>query len=139
MSTSQHPPESGSPADWLRYARSDLALARGKQRDDDVLPESLCFHAQQAAEKAIKAVIIHCGGEPPRTHDLRLVLEVLRGRLSVPAEVGVSSELTAYAVQTRYPGEGEPITHAEWTRAVAVAEGVVRWAESIVVGLEGKQ
>lgn len=47
------PPEvyaPGSPADWLRYAYSDLALA-GITPLPQVLLEQLCFHAQQAAEK----------------------------------------------------------------------------------------
>lgn len=49
------PPEAltpGSPADWLRHAYSDLALASMTPRPP-VLPEQLCFHAQQAAEKAL--------------------------------------------------------------------------------------
>ncbi len=47
--------EPGSPADWLRHAASDLKLAR-IARPPEVLLEALCFHAQQAAEKALKAV-----------------------------------------------------------------------------------
>lgn len=52
------PPERqmpGSPDDWLRRARSDLALAK-VPLPEGALYEDLCFHAQQAAEKAIKAV-----------------------------------------------------------------------------------
>ncbi len=54
------PPEGrlpGSPADWLRHAHSDLELAR-VGRATKVLLEGLCFHAQQAAEKALKAVLV---------------------------------------------------------------------------------
>ena len=50
------PPEvyaPGSPADWLRHAYSDLALA-GVTPLPQVLLEQLCFHAQQAAEKPLK-------------------------------------------------------------------------------------
>ena len=63
------PPEPGSPADWLRHAGSDLALSR-TPADNEVLPETLAFHAQQAAEKSLKAVLLHAGIEPPRTHNL---------------------------------------------------------------------
>ena len=42
-------PKAGTPADWLRHARSDLALARVEQ-ETDVLLEILCFHAQQTVE-----------------------------------------------------------------------------------------
>lgn len=45
----------GSPDDWLSHARSDLALAEISP-PEDVMLEGLCFHAQQAVEKAIKAL-----------------------------------------------------------------------------------
>ena len=47
----------GSAEDWLRYAKSDLELAR-IEKPEGVLLENLCFHAQQAAEKTLKAVLI---------------------------------------------------------------------------------
>jgi hypothetical protein len=50
--------DAGSPEAWLRYARSDLALA-GQSASADVLREALAFHAQQAAERSIKAVLVH--------------------------------------------------------------------------------
>ena len=53
MPPEKHP--SGSPEDWLRYAHSDLELARVPP-PPKVLFEGLCFHAQQAAEKSLKAV-----------------------------------------------------------------------------------
>ncbi len=42
--------------DWLRFARSDLQLA-SLEPQDDILPETLAFHAQQAVEKGFKAVL----------------------------------------------------------------------------------
>ena len=47
----------GDPADWIRHALSDLSLAK-IEKPENVLWEELCFHAQQAAEKALKAVLI---------------------------------------------------------------------------------
>ena len=47
-------PSAGSSAEWLRYAHSDLEIARVTPSPDMML-ESLCFHAQQTAEKALKA------------------------------------------------------------------------------------
>ena len=46
------------PREWLNRARSNLALA--KNRIPDAYLEDLCFEAQQAAEKAIKAILIAC-------------------------------------------------------------------------------
>ena len=54
------PPEKirkGSPRDWLLHANSDLELAR-TGKSPGVLYETLCFHAHQAVEKAIKAVLL---------------------------------------------------------------------------------
>ena len=47
-------PTPGSSADWLARARSDLALAK-VPLPEGAMYEDLCFHAQQAAEKAVKA------------------------------------------------------------------------------------
>lgn len=61
-------PDPGTPADWLRHARSDLALSRAAV--EGVLYENLCFHAQQAAEKGVKAVLVAGAITFPRTHNL---------------------------------------------------------------------
>lgn len=61
--------------DWLRYAKSDLALAASKP--DGVLLDTLCFHAQQAAEKSLKAVLILRVGVVPYTHDIGELIEAL--------------------------------------------------------------
>ena len=50
----RYPPE--DPREWLNRARSNLALAKAKRKG--VYLEDLCFDAQQAAEKAIKALLI---------------------------------------------------------------------------------
>jgi HEPN domain-containing protein len=55
MARKRYPPT--DPREWLNRARSNLALA--KTNALGVLLEDLCFEAQQAAEKAIKAVFIH--------------------------------------------------------------------------------
>jgi len=46
------------PAEWLRRARSNLARAKADRNLADVLYEDLCFDAQQAAEKAIKGLLV---------------------------------------------------------------------------------
>jgi HEPN domain-containing protein len=97
-------PEPGSPADWLRYARSDLILAETAP-PSGVLLEALCFHAQQAAEKAIKGVLIHFGTEPPYVHDIERLIRLLTPHVIVPHEVCVTDALTPYAALSRHPGD----------------------------------
>ncbi|MHB8762909.1 MAG: HEPN domain-containing protein [Deferrisomatales bacterium] len=92
------------PLEWLNHARSDLRLAElavGR----DVLPEQLCFHAQQACEKALKAVLLRRRVEFPFTHDLAELVETAEAAgLAIPPEVARADELTPFAVETRYPG-----------------------------------
>jgi HEPN domain-containing protein len=121
----------GSPADWLRYAYSDLELARVR-RPPKVLLEGLCFHAQQAAEKALKAVLIDKGVPPPKTHNIRTLLDLLPQGVIVPQDVEDAASLTDYAVMSRYPGDFESIDEREYKETIRLAESVVLWAEKII-------
>ena len=122
---------SGSPADWLRYARSDLELSR-IVRPDEVLFEGLCYHAQQAAEKALKAVLIAKGVPPPKTHNIRTLLDLLLQDVIAPQEIEDAASLSEYAVTSRYPGDFEPVNEEEHKETIRLAETVVLWAERII-------
>ena len=120
------PPD--DPREWLNRARSNLALA--KNRVPDAYLEDLCFEAQQAAEKAIKAVMIARKVEFPYVHDLARLLSLLDAvGESIPETVRRAEELTLYATEGRYPGLTNPAVESEYTEALAIAEAVVRWAE----------
>jgi len=80
--------------------------------DDPGAPDSIVgFHAQQAAEKLLKAALFLGGVAPPRTHNLaRLVDLAAEHHLNLPPECEQLRWLTPYAVLFRYegePGEGE--------------------------------
>jgi HEPN domain-containing protein len=68
--------EPGESADWLRPAWSDLELARSP-RKSRILLEDLCFHAQQATEKALKAVLVLKSVPFLRTHNIRTPMDLL--------------------------------------------------------------
>lgn len=121
----------GSPSDWLRYALSDLELATTANAVG-VMLEMLCFHAQQAAEKALKAVLIGQGIPFPKTHNLRVLLDLLPERINVPEDVRASASLTDYAVSTRYPGVFEAVTEEEYQEAIRLAQSVVNWAKGLI-------
>ena len=125
------PPD--DPREWLNRARSNPAQAREGARIAGVYLEDLCFSAQQAAEKAIKALLIQNEIEFPYVHDLaELVGLVEQTGQEVPSRVQQAARLTRYAVVTRYPGLLEDVTCDQYDEAVAIAEEVVRWAEDIV-------
>ena len=127
------PPELGSPQDWLRYARSDLRLAE-RPPEPEVLLEMLCFHAQQAVEKSLKAVLGHLGVAFPRTHSLRVLLDLLPTPLPCPPEVEASVALSDYAVALRYPVAYETISVQEHAEAVRLARAALTWADAVVQG-----
>jgi len=125
-------PDPGSPHDWMRRAMADLALANVPLPAGG-LYEDLCFHAQQAAEKALKAVYVRFGWPFRYVHDLEELVTGLRGHgLSLPEDIESVLVLTTYASDARYPGLPESVTEDEYDHALAVATSVVRWAESIV-------
>jgi HEPN domain-containing protein len=122
----------GSPQEWLARAKGDLALAEAPLPPGGFY-EDLCFHAQQAAEKALKAIYLGRGWSFRYVHDLEELLKGLRDRGLAPAqEVGRAVLLTSYAFEARYPGPGEPVTEQEYKQAVDLAKKVLHWAESVL-------
>lgn len=71
----------------------------------------------------------------PKTHAISDLLTILESSgVGVPAEVRQAGALTGYAVEARYPGLSEEVTEGEYVEALALAERVVRWAESWIAG-----
>lgn len=125
-----------NPVEWLNRAKSSLALA--KQRSIDIYLEDLCFQAQQAAEKAIKAVYISNKLIFPYIHDISELLATLEIEgVIIPNDIKNVSTLTMYAVQTRYPGMDDPISEEEYNEALKLAESVVKWAGEEILHFQG--
>jgi HEPN domain-containing protein len=125
------PPDSlaGTPDDWLRRARSNLLRAQ-QSKPEGVLWEDLCFDAQQAAEKALKALLVSRRIPFRFVHDIAVLITALEhGAIEVPADVRSAAILTDYAVASRYPGTTEPVTEEEYVEAVAIANATVVWVE----------
>ena len=120
----RYPPD--DPREWLSRAKSSLALA--KNRIADVYLEDLCFQAQQAVEKAVKAMLLKHSVEFPYVHDLSLLLSMLEETGEViPDVVRKAEELTPYAFMTRYPGTARVVTTEEYRTAVELAVATVEW------------
>lgn len=114
--------------EWISRARSDLALARAS--GEGIYLEDLCFHTQQAAEKAIKALLIRYGIRFPYTHDLASLLTLVEKATGVlPEPIRQAERLTQFAVETRYPGTAPPVREEEHREALKLAQEVVRWVE----------
>ena len=92
--------------------------------------EDLCFDAQQAAEKAIKALLVKKGIAFPYVHDIAYLLTLVeQNAVQIPDPVRRAEALTRYAVVTRYPGVAEPVSESHYRDALVSAGAVLRWAE----------
>lgn len=115
-------PHSQQARDWLAFAHDDLAAARC-----DLAARICCFHAQQAAEKAIKAVLVAHLIDFPWTHSLPTLTKLLPDHIDhLPAEQ--AHPLSAYASE-RYPRVGRAIRADAVSDAVELARAAVAWAE----------
>ena len=118
---------------WLRVAKRDLERAEHSLREED--RSAAVFWAQQAAEKALKAVLLAYRGFFPKTHSIRRLFEELGSNLGLgEEELEEAYELTQYYFVSRYPDivEGLPdeaISRRTAERAVAIARRVVEAAE----------
>ena len=102
---------------WLQFARDDLSMAETLAAASE-RPRGICYHSQQAVEKALKALLVQRGEDPPRTHDLlRLNCEVKPPLFSDDDE-DTLSDLTSWAVDQRYPADQPEPSAEDATRAV---------------------
>jgi HEPN domain-containing protein len=115
--------------EWVDKAEGDFATARRELRARR-LPnyDAACFHAQQCAEKYLKAFLQEHGAGIPKTHNLVDLLD-LALRLDVHLEPWRNSlvALSPYGVLYRYPGEAASKTEATTAlRAVTPFRGFMR-------------
>ena len=112
----------------LSKASQDEALVRKVGSDTDVADELIGFHAQQAVEKAMKAVLVAAGIEFPFSHDLGLLRDLCKqAGTPLPDEIGDISELTPYAAWLRYD-DNELLELVDRETALNWATSAVRWA-----------
>jgi HEPN domain-containing protein len=116
----------------LRKAESDLAVARVLAADPDPHDDAIGFHAQQAVEKALKAVLALEQIEAPRTHDITFLVELLdQHRIEMPATLVESEWLGPWAVTMRYDDIEEVLDR---TGALDAALAATVWASGRIDG-----
>jgi len=115
--------------EWIERAKGSLELAQAKIIRH-ICYEDLCYQSQQAAEKALKGLLIYYGIEPEFTHNIEILLKEIKKFTDIPENIKETVQLTNYAVQTRYPGEYEEITKEEYKRSVKTAKDCLNWIES---------
>lgn len=108
---------------WVDKAEDDLLLAQQSLATAAPVYDGICFHAQQCAEKYLKAVLQEEGVRFARTHDLPTLAALASPFMpNLSALAADLPWLTTHAVDIRYPGASS--TQAEATRALDVATRV---------------
>ena len=115
---------------WLEFANADLETADflyEKQYPRQL--EIICYHCQQAGEKAIKALYIakEIPGGIPRKHDLWFLLEQMKNVVDIPESIYDAAEkLDPYAIVFRYPGENR-VDDYRAKQAIGLAKTIINW------------
>ena len=111
-------------ARWLRYAEEDLITAETLLVQAHVPSRQACWHAQQAAEKALKAVLIFLQIDFRRTHDLNVLRDLLPDSWQLKTAPPNVGDLNRWAVAARYPDDAQEATKADASTAVETARAI---------------
>lgn len=113
----------------LRLAGRDLEIFRILVSHPEAALSSVCFHAQQCAEKALKAVLTsHCA-HFPRTHNLEELATLINDQgVATPVPARELRRLNPYAVEFRY--DDDPIHLLTLDEAGQLAQSCLDWASA---------
>jgi HEPN domain-containing protein len=91
---------------WLRKAEHDLLNIENNLAAKEIPWDTVCFHAQQAAEKVLKAFLVHCGRDLTKTHDLvALLAHCVECEADLAPLESDCRMLTSYGIAARYPDD----------------------------------
>lgn len=115
----------------LKRATDDITLVRRVADDMEIADAIVGFHAQQAVEKSIKAVLAVHEVEYGKTHQLNyLVGQLTENGLDLPPSVIEADELSPWAVEFRYETDPEPPLDRLTT--LRLIEDIWRWANAVI-------
>jgi HEPN domain-containing protein len=124
---------------WLRQAHSDLAMAAYASQGG--FHAQACYHCCQAAEKALKALLLALDQEPERTHSIERLLRALEslGIATAPLRQLPLKPLQRMTTASRYPdGDEAPVDlfdERDGAQALEVARAVVAFADQQLADL----
>jgi HEPN domain-containing protein len=118
---------------WMIKAQHDLFAAQKLSSEADLYSDIAIYHCQQSAEKAIKGFLVLHDQIFPRTHDLRLLLQLAIVVNPDCQQYQEASELlTPYATEFRYPSDVMQPTEEELQEALEKAEEIFNFITSLL-------
>ena len=119
--------EVNDPNIWAKEAEDDLRAAKVLLQEESPLLRGACFHAQQSAEKYLKALLLQKRVEFPKTHDLdTLNMFCNQAGIFTGFDRDTLDTLSEHAVHTRYPGP--PPTAEDAREAIEIAKTIRKFA-----------
>ena len=119
---------------WLEYAQKDLGAAHVLLKSAEFFPRQICFLAQQAAEKSIKAILVFTEVEFSKTHDLDRLRDLIPSDWKFKELFPDLAELTIWSVESRYPGDSPDAFEKEAQETLHLAESVFNSAKTELDG-----
>lgn len=122
-------------SEWMNRALSNLERAKMGRQSKSVYYEDLCYDCQQAVEKSLKALLIFNQVQFPYVHTISKLLEMIEAHgVVIPQEAMEAVILSDYAVETRYPGNYEPVNEDEYVRALDISKFICAWVAGLIKG-----
>ena len=122
-------------AKWLELADLDYGVAEHLLDTYYPIPvEIVCYHCQQAAEKAVKALILYFGiaDAIPKKHDISYLLDQVKSHIAIDEKYyDYADTLTPYGVAVRYPNELQ-LEERHARNALNYAGEILAWAKEII-------
>jgi len=116
---------------WVDHAEDDYNNSGKLIRGSKPSIYGTCFHAQQSAEKYMKAMLVFKGKRFPMTHDLVVINNLLS---EAGIFIGITEDtldtLSAYAVASRYPGAVPTIEEAK--EAIEITKTIRKFSRAFL-------
>jgi len=104
---------------WFRKAENDLLVIKNNMASSEIPIDACCFHAQQAAEKYLKAYLVSRQIHFPKIHDLQALVNLCMAINSSFNEIMEPAlRLSDYAIAPRYPDTFDDLTLSDATEAL---------------------
>ena len=95
------------------------------------------MRTRMKTEKRLKAILLRFGIDVPRTHDLRVILQMVPASSGLDIDLREILPLNRYSVEARYPDDWEPITREEAESAMQIAREVSERARHLLLSGSG--
>lgn len=117
---------------WLNLSRMDLRGAHNQMAADPTEPALACFHVQQSAEKSLKAALVAERIDPPRSHDLNELRDLLPEGWNIRGSDAELQQIGKWAEKSRYSFGYEEFTDPTAAWGIEMAQAIY---DAVVAGL----